>query len=335
MGELFLLSTVPGLEDVVIREAVERACVLRASASNMSGRVVLEACGDPMRLMSMRTVENIARLIYMGSTSDVWSGEFLSEVAKYLTPTTTFGVVTTRVGEHEFTSPQVSARVGEMVQRYVEDRKGFRPIVNLRMPDLEIDVDIIHDKVYVSLLVTRRSLKDRPYRVAKHPAALNPVIAAAMVYISGLRDGETLCDLTCGSGTIPIEASFIRRGIRCMCVDIRVDVLKGAVRNMKSSSTYLNMDILPYDSTKLSRLLRGAVCDRIVMNPPYGIRVGTRMRMARFYSRLLSQSLELAKSTVTFITPRRRTIEDTFGGLVTHRRVIFQGGNYSWIFVMR
>lgn len=329
------MSTVPGLEDVVMREAVERLCVSRASTHMMSGRVVMELCGGYERLRYMRTVENIARLIFVGDIGDLWRGDFLREIARYMTPATTFGVVTTRVGEHSLASPEISATVGKMVQEYVERHKGFRPIVNLRMPDLEIDVDVIHDKVYVSLLMTRRSMKHRPYRVAGHPAALNPIIAAAMVYISGLKDGETLCDLTCGSGTIPIEASLIRRGIRCICVDIRTSLVKGAIDNMKGASTYPNMDVIPYDSTKITRLLRGAVCDRAVMNPPYGIRVKAHTRIAKFYYKLISQALISVRRNITLITPRRRTIEGAFGDLVTHRRVVFQGGNYSWIFVLR
>ncbi len=334
-GGRFLLSTVPGLEDVVIREAAERLCVSRAATYSMSGRVVLELCGEPKHLRSMRTVEKVSRLVYMGTLGDLWRGDFLREVARYMTPFVTFGVMTTRVGEHSLTSPEISAKVGKMVQEYVERYKGFRPIVNLRMPDLEIDVDVIHDRVYVSLLMTRRSMKHRPYRVAGHPAALNPIIAAAMVYISGLKDGETLCDLTCGSGTIPIEAVLIRRNARCICVDIRVGAIKGAIDNMKKSSTYPNMDVIPYDSTKIGRLLRGAVCDRAVMNPPYGIRVKTHTRITNFYRKLVTQALRSAKRSVTLVTPRRRTVEEAFGGIVTHRRVIFQGGNYSWIFVLR
>ena len=74
-------------------------------------------------------------------------------------------------------------------------------------------VRIVHDEVEVSADSSGELLHRRGYRKEIAKAPLRETLAAAMLLASGWRKGEPLLDPMCGSGTIPIEASLLARGI--------------------------------------------------------------------------------------------------------------------------
>jgi putative N6-adenine-specific DNA methylase len=74
-------------------------------------------------------------------------------------------------------------------------------------------VRIVHDEVEVSADSSGDLLHRRGYRREIAKAPLRETLAAAMILASGWRKGEPLLDPMCGSGTIPIEAALIARGI--------------------------------------------------------------------------------------------------------------------------
>ena len=52
------------------------------------------------------------------------------------------------------------------------------------------------------------SLHRREYKTSKHQAALNEVMAAGIIALSGWNADCDLIDFMCGSGTILIEAAM-------------------------------------------------------------------------------------------------------------------------------
>ena len=74
-------------------------------------------------------------------------------------------------------------------------------------------VRIVHDEVEVSADSSGDLLHRRGYRKEIAKAPLRETLAAAMILASGWRKGEPLLDPMCGSGTIPIEAALLARGI--------------------------------------------------------------------------------------------------------------------------
>lgn len=74
-------------------------------------------------------------------------------------------------------------------------------------------VRIVHDEVEISADSSGELLHRRGYRKEVAKAPLRETLAAAMILASGWRKGEPLLDPMCGSGTIPIEAALLARGI--------------------------------------------------------------------------------------------------------------------------
>jgi len=224
------------------------------------------------------------------------------------------------VGTHNFTSRDVEREVGKWLKE-----KGV--VISLVDPDLEINVDVVENYVAVWITVAKKSLKDRPWRVYEHYASLNPVIANAMLRLARPQPGETLCDLTCGGGTIAAEAAELAPQTRYLCVDIALRHVKGAVKNAGHN---VMADFLWFDSTKLYRAVR-PICDKYIFNPPYGFRMPGRI--GKLYKLLGSAMRKMARGCAIYvvITPRHKTFLNQVGGKVLIRRGIYQGGLYSHI----
>ena len=72
---------------------------------------------------------------------------------------------------------------------------------------------IVDDEVEISADSSGELLHRRGYRKDIAKAPLRETLAAAMLLASGWQKNETLIDPLCGSGTIPIEAAMLARGI--------------------------------------------------------------------------------------------------------------------------
>lgn len=90
---------------------------------------------------------------------------------------------------------------------------GKRPDVNLKVPQILIDVHIAYDEVQIGLNTSGDPLFKRGYRSFMHQAPLNEVTAAGLILLSGWDKKSTFVDPMCGSGTIPIEAGLMANNI--------------------------------------------------------------------------------------------------------------------------
>ncbi|GAC1412310.1 MAG: hypothetical protein NVSMB53_09250 [Gemmatimonadaceae bacterium] len=85
--------------------------------------------------------------------------------------------------------------------------------VAARAPTQLFIVRIVQDQCEISADSSGELLHRRGYRKEVAKAPLRETLAAAMVLASGSRGRGPLLDPMCGSGTIPIEAALIARGI--------------------------------------------------------------------------------------------------------------------------
>ena len=86
---------------------------------------------------------------------------------------------------------------------------GQRPNVDLKFPDLKINVRIDRNMCTVSLDSSGDSLHKRGYKLATNIAPINEVLAAGLILMSGWDGQSDFMDPMCGSGTIAIEAAMI------------------------------------------------------------------------------------------------------------------------------
>ncbi len=95
-----------------------------------------------------------------------------------------------------------------IVDRF-RDNTGERPNVDLKFPDLKINVHIDRNQCTISLDTSGDSLHKRGYKTATNIAPINEVLAAGMIMLSGWDGQSDFMDPMCGSGTMLIEAAMI------------------------------------------------------------------------------------------------------------------------------
>src|SRR5262249_41217598 len=131
------------------------------------------------------------------------------EWSQYLTPDQTLAV-DCNVRDSKITHSQYAARrVKDAVCDQFLTRVGRRPNVDPATPMVAFNLHIDHDQATLSLDSTGESLHKRGYRPIQTKAPLNEALAAGLVLLSGWDPATPFVDPLCGSGTLPIEASWI------------------------------------------------------------------------------------------------------------------------------
>ena len=104
-------------------------------------------------------------------------------------------------------------KVKDAVVDRFREREGRRPSVDVRNPDLRINVHLAGAEARVSLDLSGESLHKRGYRDESVEAPLKENLAAAILIRAGwpaiAAAGGPLLDPMCGSGSLAIEAALI------------------------------------------------------------------------------------------------------------------------------
>jgi len=113
----------------------------------------------------------------------------------------TFKVICKRIGDHNFKSNDIVAKVGEVIVKKTGAKVSMKP-------DIMVYVHIYKTTAYIGIDYAGRDLSKRHYKVFVHPNSLNASIAYSLS--RGIKG--TILDPMCGAGTIPIEAALYQTG---------------------------------------------------------------------------------------------------------------------------
>jgi putative N6-adenine-specific DNA methylase len=129
--------------------------------------------------------------------------------SQYLTPDHTLAVDCNVRDSHITHSKYAALRTKDAICDQFLERYSRRPSVDVEQPMVGLNLHIYRDDGVLSLESSGESLHKRGYRPILTKAPLNEALAAALVLLSGWRADTPFVDPLCGSGTLPIEASWI------------------------------------------------------------------------------------------------------------------------------
>ena len=162
--------------------------------------------------LCLRTAIKIIKPIHsfsVRSENDLYKKIYAMDWAEYLSVDTTFAIDST-VNSDNFThSLYVSQKVKDAIVDKFRDMDGSRPSVDVKFPDVRINIHIHDEHCNVSLDSSGRSLHQRGYRTATNIAPINEVLAAGLLLLSGWDGQCDFIDPMCGSGTMLTEAAMI------------------------------------------------------------------------------------------------------------------------------
>ncbi len=230
----------------------------------------------------------------------------------------------------------------------IRNKTGQRPNVSLEDPDLNIYLFLHSQRAVLSIDTSGDPLFKRGYRQKGAIAPLQESLAAALLRISGLKNGDIFCDPCCGSGTILIEAAmmltktpsgFFRdrwgfnrlpeydeaawKQLKARCdreiIPLAPNTLFGSDRDpqalalcRKNLAASNFSSLIPVQECDVSQYTPPKPPTVIVTNPPYGKRLElsrkTYSSIARFHSD------KAAPGCKTFVlTPREDAFSASFG----------------------
>lgn len=238
----------------------------------------------------------------------------------YLKPTGTLAVDAT-INSNVFThSLYVAQKTKDAVVDKFRDTSGQRPNVDLKFPDLKINVHIDREICHISLDSSGDSLHKRGYKTATNIAPINEVLAAGLVMLSGWDGQCDFMDPMCGSGTILAEAAMIACNIPPNLMrkefaferwaDWDVDLFEKIEESLLSKTRDFHFKIMGYDKSpsavaKAKDNIKNAHLEEfisikhedffktqkagedklhMVFNPPYGERLD--IEMEEFYKNI-------------------------------------------------
>ncbi|MGE3526124.1 MAG: class I SAM-dependent RNA methyltransferase, partial [Gemmatimonadales bacterium] len=215
----------------------------------------------------------------------------------------------------------VIQRLADAVARRVPGAIPAEPVSDDGPPDASqlFVVRLVEDQCTVSADTSGELLHRRGYRLETGKAPLRETLAAAMLLSAGWTGTEPLCDPFCGSGTIPIEAALLARGMApgigrsfafqrwpgfqpALWADLvqraqeesrdhpaapitGFDRDAGAVEAAQANAARAGVGAgVAFRRQTVSALEPGGAGGWIITNPPYGGRVGDRQKLRNLYA---------------------------------------------------
>jgi len=259
----YFLTCPPGFEDVAAEEVLEKlkVCAVQRPYS-FKGHLLLE--DDQLDVLSLRSIYNAYIFLAEFKFSNLEDlGKKLAKVDLGEFARGKFRVTSRRIGEHPFTSLDVQAKAGKVIQQ----KYGLK--VDLKNFDVEFEVDVIGNKFWIGVKLNMENLGFRPYKIFHHPAELGAPIAYCMIRKIPIK--RNFLDAMTGSGTLAIERWFYTREKHkkenILAIDHSANFIQRATKNAQAAGAQISFK--KYDATKLDKL---GTFDAIVANPPYGRR---------------------------------------------------------------
>jgi len=334
----FLITCDSGLEDIVEAEIKENFPNAKVSRFfNFPGKLLVEIKGSYEKLFTLHSIHHIIKLKKEFFLEKPTMEEIRKTLRKIeveeLKDAETFRVTSQRYGLHNFTSIDMQKVAGEI---FLEK---YKKKVSLKNFDLNIRFDLIGNFGYVGIQLTKDSLYKRFKKAFNHPAAIKATLAYGMIRLADVKEGETFLDPMCGSGTIVMEAaSLYKNRIKIFAGDINEEFVEKAKENARINGLERFIEFKKMDATKLEEHF--LTIDKIVTNPPYGVRIAKKKDLKRFYWKFLeSVSKVLSKEGRAVIINLRA---DMFRNIIlrlktfkiVHERVVESGGIFPHIFVL-
>ncbi len=215
----------------------------------------------------------------------------------------------------------ITLRIKDAVCDRFREESGQRPSVQTLHPDIRVHAFLTRDRYTLYLDTSGESLYKRGLRKQSGLAPINENLAAGILKLSGWKPDEALYDPMCGSGTFLMEAAQMALNIapglgRDFAFERMLRMDAKAWTRMKAEALAACQPVRPlpiFGSDVMGRSLRDADSNLkaaglreavtlskvdileieppadsgvLVMNPPYGVRLGEEEELAALYPKL-------------------------------------------------
>ncbi len=250
-----------------------------AKSKSFSNLVIIQSKVNWEKIAQRATFAKISGQI-LRKMSGLFLGEDNFEVLKNAK---TFACRIVNLSSKQFNIPELESSMGDMISKLSQAQVG------LENPEIIIYLIFTNQENFFGFSRPEKIPK-RPTKVRKHPHELDWKLARVMINLIGLKEGETVCDPFCGTGTTLLEAESM--GIRAIGVDFDKKMYEISKENLGANG--FKSKIIKGDFSEFTKM--EDKFDGIVTDLPYGTA-----------SKVSENPQELIKKFVTML-PRRKKI---------------------------
>ncbi len=161
------------------------------------------------------------------------------------------------LSSNQFNIPELERSMGDMISKFSHAK------VKLENPDITIYLIFTNEENFFGFS-KRIKEKSRPKKIKNYPHELDWKLTRAMINLTGLKKGETVCDPFCGTGTTLLEAESM--GIHAIGSDFDEKMCEISKENLKVNG--YKSKVFKLDFQELSKI--SEKFDGIVTDLPYG-----------------------------------------------------------------
>lgn len=241
------------------------------------------------------------------------------DFTKYIDPDQTLSIDVSVKESKMHDQRFVAMKIKDAIVDQFREKFGKRPDVDNANPDLRIHVRAIRNHFSVALDTSGTSLFMRGYRKETGDAPLKENLAAGLILLTGWDQKSPLVDLMCGSGTFLIEAAMMALNVAPGIhrnrfgfqnwknfdekiwdklvdeaasaekedIDFKLygfDIDKKAIAATKENAKRAGVDhVLELKREPVATITAPAEKGTIIVNPPYGARIGDEDNLRDVY----------------------------------------------------
>lgn len=283
------------------------------------------------------------------------------DFTKYIKPTQTISIDAS-VKESKMRDQRfVAMKVKDAIVDQFREKFGVRPDVDNENPDLRIHVRCIKNQFNVAVDTSGNSLFMRGYRKEVGEAPLKENLAAGLIKVTKWDEQSPIVDLMCGSGTFLIEAAMMALNIapginrkkfgfqNWLSYDPEVwdkvvqealdaekeelpfkfygyDIDKRVLTSAKENAKRAGVDqVIEFKKEAVATVEPPAEKGLIIVNPPYGARIGDEDNLRDVYRDLGFTLKHRFKGWDAWILSGNKELIADLKLKSTHKHFVFNG----------
>ena len=187
----------------------------------------------------------------------------------------TFACRVINLNEGKFDPTDLEDAMGNMISKFSQAK------VSLENPALIIYLILTESQGFFGFS-TEFKKNDDIKKLKGHPHELDWKLSRAMINLAGFKEGDTLCDPFCGTGTTLLEAESM--GIRSIGIDFDKKMCDVTIKNLKENK--FDSKVFNSDYKYLNKIQ--SKYDGIVTDLPYGRASKTSERPEKLLQNFIS-----------------------------------------------
>lgn len=167
------------------------------------------------------------------------------------------------------------------------------------------------------------------WRKAFVPAGIKPELAYSLCKFADIKEGEVVYDPFCGSSTIPIIAALNFPVKRVISSDISGSAIDASQKNFDESGLSKDRYVLFRSNISMVKLRKSSI-DKVITNPPWGIRSGKHEKNIKVYNAFAKKLNSVLKDNglAVVITQEKKLIYEAmkdYFGVTKETEVVVDG----------